>query len=155
MRRITTAVALAALLTLTACSSGNDENEKSLTEQNEEELAALSFPDVDALSEHLQSELDVNDASLDESGGAIDGDLSISANSQGTELQDKNLTADILETVAHGVEFDYETVTVAILGDPGVCGNRYDRDTVEDFADNGIIITNIWDNAESTSGCNY
>lgn len=154
MRLLSASIAAIAALTLAGCSGGNDD-EKSLTEQNEEELAALSFPDTESLSEHLQSEYDVNDASLDESGGATDGDLSISANSQGTELQDKNLTAEIMEAVANGVEFDYETVTVAILGDPGVCGNRYDHETVESFAENGIIIPNIWDNAESTSGCNY
>lgn len=154
MRRTTIAVAFAATLALTGCSGGGDD-EKSLTEQNEEKLAALSFPDVESLSEHLQSEFDVNDASLDESGGAMDGDLSVSANSQGTELQDKSLTADIVETVAHGVEFDYETVTVAILGDPGVCGNRYDHETVDEFEGNGIVVPKVWDSAESTSGCNY
>lgn len=155
MRKLIVAVGAAALLALTGCSGSDDNDEKSLTEQNEDRLSALSFPDAESLSEHLQSEYDADDVHLDESGGAMDGDLSISVDSQGTELQDQNLTADIIETVAHGVEFDYETVTVAILGDPGVCGNRYDRDKVESFAENGIIIPSIWDNAESTSGCNY
>lgn len=155
MKRITTAVALAALLTLTGCSGSDDNDEKSLTEQNEDRLSALSFSSPDELKDHLSEDYDNVDVYLDETGGIMDGNLDIGTDSAGTKLQDQNLTADIIETVAHGVEFDYETVTVAILGDPGSCGNRYDHETVDKFEKNGIIIPNIWDNAESTSGCNY
>ena len=101
------AASFAALLALTGCSGGEDE--KSLTEQNEERLAALSFSSPDELKDHLSGEDYENvDVYLDETGGIMDGNLDVGVDSAGTKLQDQNLTADIIETVAHGVEFDYD-----------------------------------------------
>lgn len=140
MKRITTAVALAALLTLTACGGNNAEEE-----------APLDFPDVAALDEHL----------ADRFGGASEltgDDLTVMVESKNSELQDQDRTLKVLEDVGEGVKFDYDTLTVTAQTDNGSWGYRYDHDTVNKIAGAGpaeIVVTEIWDKADTGTNNAY
>lgn len=141
MKRITTAVTLAALLTLTACSSGNDDAKE----------APLDFPNVEALDQHL----------ADRFGGASEltgDDLTVMVESKNSELQDQDRTLKVLEDVGEGVKFDYDTLTVTAQADAGSWGYRYDRDTVDKIAQAGpaeVVVTEIWDKADTGTNNAY
>lgn len=141
MKRITTAVTLAALLTLTAC-GGNDDAEAE---------APLDFPDTKSLDEHL----------ADRFGGAselTDDDLTVMVESKNSELQDQDRTLKVLEDVGEGVKFDYDTLTVTAQADAGSWGYRYDHDTVTEVAEAGpaeVVVTEIWDKAETGTNNAY
>lgn len=141
MNRITTAVTLAALLTLTAC-GGNDDAEAD---------ASLDFPNTEALDQHL----------ADRFGGAselTDDDLTIMVESKNSELQDQDRTLKVLEDVGEGVKFDYDTLTVTAQTDNGTWGYRYDHDTVDEIAEAGpaeIVVTEIWDKADTGTNNAY
>ena len=141
MKRITTAVTLAALLTLTAC-GGNDDAEAE---------APLDFPNVEALDQHL----------ADRFGGASElsgDDLTVMVESKNSELQDQDRTLKVLEDVGEGVKFDYDTLTVTAQADAGSWGYRYDHDTVTEVAEAGpaeVVVTEIWDKAETGTNNAY
>lgn len=141
MNQITTAVTLAALLTLTACSSGDDA----------EAEAPLDFPDTKALDEHL----------ADRFGGTSElagDDLTVMVESKNSELQDQDRTLKVLEDVGEGVQFDYDTLTVTAQTDNGTWGYRYDHDTVDKIAQAGpaeIVVTEIWDKADTGTNHAY
>lgn len=139
MKRITTAVTLAALLTLTACSSGNDDAEAE---------TPLDFPSVEALNEHV-AERFAGTAEL------IKDDLTVMIESKGFELSDKGETVKVLEDVGEGVKFDYDTLTVASNTDTGTWGYRYDRDTVEEAAENDVLVDKVWNLADTGTNNAY
>lgn len=142
MKRITTAVTLAALLTLTACSSGNEDAAAE---------APLDFPNVEALDQHL----------ADRFGGASEltgDDLTVMVESKNSELQDQDRTLKVLEDVGEGVKFDYDTLTVTAQTDNGSWGYRYDHDTVNKIAEAGpaeVVVTEIWDKADTGTNNAY
>ena len=141
MKRITTAVTLAALLTLTAC-GGNDDAEAE---------APIDFPDTKSLDEHL----------ADRFGGAselTDDDLTVMVESKNSELQDQDRTLKVLEDVGEGVKFDYDTLTVTAQTDNGSWGYRYGHDTVTEIAEAGpaeTVVTEIWDKADTGTNNAY
>lgn len=142
MKRITTAVTLAALLTLTACSGGNEDAEAE---------TPLDFPNVEALDQHL----------ADRFGGASEltgDDLTVMVESKNSELQDQDRTLKVLEDVGEGVKFDYDTLTVTAQTDNGSWGYRYDHDTVTEVAKAGpaeVVVTEIWDKADTGTNNAY
>lgn len=138
MKTTTLAVALAALLTLTACSSGNDDAEAD---------APLDFPNIEALNEHVADKYN-GQAKLN--GGS---DLMIGVESKNSELQDQDRTLKVLEDVGEGVQFDYDTVSISSEPDKGEWGYQYTRETVQKIAgasvgDGSVVVTEIWDNTE-------
>lgn len=144
MRRTTTAVALAALLALTGCSGSNDEAEAD---------APLEFPDVEALNNHI-------DETYDGSAELAGQDLTIMVESKNSELQDQDRTLKVLEDVGEGTKFDYDTLTITAQSDNGSWGYRYDADTVDQIADadtgdGSIVVTEVWDKADTGTNNAY
>lgn len=141
MKRITTAVTLAALLTLTACSSGEEA----------EADAPLNFPNIETLNEHI-------DERFDGTAELAGSDLTIMVESKNSELQDQDRTLKVLEDVGEGATFDYDTLTVAAQTDNGSWGYRYDHDTVDKIAEAGpaeVVVTEIWDKADTGTNNAY
>lgn len=141
MKRITTAVTLAALLTLTACGNGDDA----------EADAPLNFPNVETLNEHI-------DERFDGTAELAGNDLTIMVESKNSELQDQDRTLKVLEDVGEGATFDYDTLTVTAQTDNGSWGYRYDHDTVNKIAEAGpaeVIVTEIWDKADTGTNNAY
>lgn len=132
MKKLGTILA-AATLTLTGCS--ND------APSRDDEVAALDFPTVEDLDTHMADT---------RNGGAelLDSDLTITIETRGSELQDKDATLKALEA-AGAAQFDYDTVTITA---PGTFGCRYDAATVTDAA--SIAVTDVWDHAETCTGTN-
>lgn len=144
MRRTTTAVTLAALLTLTACSGSNDEAEAD---------APLEFPDAEALNEHV-------DETYDGSAELAGDDLTVMVESKGTKLQDQDRTLKVLGDVGEGAKFDYDTLTITAQADAGSWGYRYDHDTVDKIAgasvgDGSIVVSEVWDKADTGTNSAY
>lgn len=80
-----------------------------------------------------------------------DGNLTITVESKGTELQDQDATLKALQDAASTTGIEYDTVTIAAAG---TFGCRYDKATAQDAADGNIVVTNIWDTAEACTGTN-
>ena len=144
MRRTTTAVAIAALLALTGCSGGSDEAEAD---------APLEFPDVDTMDTHVS---DKYNGSAELAGQ----DLTIMVESKGSELQDQDRTLKVLEDVSEGARFDYDTLTITAQADNGSWGYRYDANTVDQIADadtgdGSIVVTEVWDKADTGTNNAY
>lgn len=132
MKKLGTVTATLAIA-LTGCS--ND------APSRDDEVAALDFPTIEDLNTHMADT---------RNGGAElhDNDLTITLESRGTELQDKDATLKALEA-AGAAQFDYDTVTITA---PGTFGCRYDAATVTDAA--SIVVTDVWDHAETCTGTN-
>lgn len=144
MKQTTIAVALATLLAVTGCSSGNDEAEAD---------APLEFPDIEALNEHI-------DERFDGTAELVKDDLTVMVESKNSELQDQDRTLKALEDIGEGAAFDYDTLTITAKADSGSWGYRYDHDTVDKIAgastgDGSIIVTEIWDKADTGTNNAY
>lgn len=138
MKTTTLAVALAALLTLTACGGNNDDAEAD---------APTTFANIDELNTHIA---DKYSGTAKLNGGT---EIMMSVESKNTELQDQDRTLKVLEEVGTGAEFDYNTVSIGSKPDKGEWGYRYAHDVVQDIAnasvgDGSIVVTEIWDKAE-------
>lgn len=140
------AASFAALLALTGCSGGNDD-----MPSRSKDLAALDFPDIDALSEHIADRYN-GEASLTE-GGELDGEIMVNLESSTFEHSDQMNTFQTLEDIGHGASFDYEWVSVTSDTPTGHWGYRYTPDTVQEVVDESIMPTDIWDAAED--GANF
>lgn len=139
MRRTTTAVAVAVLLALTACSGSNDEAETD---------SPLEFPDVEALNNHI-------DERFDGSAELAGEDLTVMIESKGFEMSDKGQTVKVLEDVGEGVEFDYDTLTITAQTDNGAWGYRYDADTVKEASENEVMVDKAWSLADTGTNNAY
>lgn len=144
MRRTTIAVAIAATLALTGCSSSNDEAEAD---------APIELPDVEALNGHVADRFN----GTAELAGQ---DLTIMVESKNSELQDQDRTLKVLEDVGEGTKFDYDTLTITAQADSGSWGYRYDADTVDEIADTdtgdgSIVVTEVWDKADTGTNNAY
>lgn len=88
-----------------------------------------------------------------------DGDLSVTLNSRGTELQDQDATLKAIQDIGTATGLDYTTATITLTADSGAgCGHRYDADTVSEIAGADtaeVVVTDIWDHAEASTPCNY
>lgn len=143
MRRTTIAVAFAATLALTGC-SGSDEAEAD---------APLEFPDAQSLNEHIADRFNGTAELVDE-------DLTVMIESKNSELQDQDRTLKVLEDVGEGARFDYDTLTITAQADSGSWGYRYDADTVDQIADadtgdGSIVVTEVWDKADTGTNNAY
>ncbi|MGO1623301.1 hypothetical protein [Flaviflexus sp.] len=139
MRRTTTAVAIAALLALTGCSSSNDDAEAD---------APLEFPDVQSLNEHIADRFNGTAELVDE-------DLTVMIESKGFEMSDKGQTVKVLEDVGEGVQFDYDTLTVTAQTDNGAWGYRYDADTVTEASESEVLVDKAWSLADTGTNHAY
>lgn len=139
MRRTTIAVALAALLALTGCSSSNDDAEAD---------APLEFPDVQSLNEHIADRFNGTAELVDE-------DLTVMIESKGFEMSDKGQTVKVLEDVGEGVQFDYDTLTVTAQTDSGAWGYRYDADTVTEASESEVLVDKAWSLADTGTNHAY
>lgn len=137
MKKLGTILATATLA-LTGCTTGNDAPSRS------NEIAELNFPTVEDLNTHTAEK-------YDGSADLHDGNLTITIETRGTELQDKDATLKVLEEIGNAATFDYNTVTITA---PGTFGCRYDADQTDDAANGNITVTNIWDHAETCTGTN-
>lgn len=143
MRRTTIAVAFAATLALTGC-SGSDEAEAD---------APLEFPDAQSLNDHI-------DDRFNGTAELVDEDLTVMVESKNSELQDQDRTLKVLEDVGEGARFDYDTLTITAQADNGSWGYRYDADTVDEIADTdtgdgSIVVTEVWDKADTGTNNAY
>ena len=143
MRRTATAVAFAATLALTGC-SGSDEAEAD---------APLEFPDAQSLNEHVADRFN-GTAEL------VGQDLTVMVESKNSELQDQDRTLKVLEDVGEGARFDYDTLTITAQADSGSWGYRYDADAVDQIADadtgdGSIVVTEVWDKADTGANNAY
>ena len=138
------AASFAATLALTGCSGGNDEAEAD---------APPEFADVEALNEHVADRFN-GTAEL------AGDDLTIMVESKSSELQDQDRTLKVLEDVGEGTRFDYDTLTITAQADNGSWGYRYDADTVDEIADTdagdgSIVVTEVWDKADTGTNNAY
>ena len=72
----------------------------------------------------------------------------------------RDRTLKVLEDVGEGIEFDYDTLTITAQADNGSWGYRYDADTVDqiadaDIGDGSIVVTEVWDNADTGTNNAY
>lgn len=139
MKRTTIALAAAALvLGLAACSSSNERAEASPT------IEIDTADDLDAY---------VGDA-YNGTTELFDGHLTLAVDSQGSELQDQDMTVELLQAVGDS-PLDYDDVTITTgAGEGPTWGYRYDADTVADIAgksttDGTLVLTEIWDMADA------
>lgn len=141
MKKLGTILA-AATLTLTGC-SGNDADTADETP---------TLDSIEAVDTHI----------ADTYGGSAelnDGDLSVNLDSRGTELQDQDATLKAIQDIGTATGLDYTTATITLTADNGAgCGHRYDADTVSEIATADtaeIVVTDIWDHAETSTPCTY
>lgn len=141
------AASFAALLALTGCSGSNDTEADAPKEP-------LSFADAGDADAYF----------ADQYGGGADehdGNVDVSIESRGTELQDQDRSANAIQDFGEGVEFDYDTLTLSIRAESGSgCGHRYTSDVVDELtglstSDGSLVFTEIWDYAEASTPCNY
>lgn len=139
MKRTTIALAAAALaLGLAACSSSNEPAEASPT---------IEIDTTDDLDTYV-------DDAYNGTAELFDGHLTLAVDSQGSELQDQDMTVELLQAVGDS-PLDYDDVTIATgAGEGPTWGYRYDADTVADIAgksttDGTLVLTEIWDMADA------
>lgn len=141
MKRMTTlALAAAALaLGLAACSSSSDEPA--------EAAPAVEISTTDDLNSYVAD-------AYNGTAELFDGSLTLAVDSQGSELQDQDMTTRLLQAVG-GSPLEYDDVTITTsTGDGPTWGYRYDADTVADIAsksttDGSLVFTEIWDMADA------
>lgn len=139
MKRTTIALAAAGLVFgLAACSSSNEPAEASPT---------IEIDTTDDLSTYV-------DDAYNGTAELFDGHLTLAVDSQGSELQDQDMTTKLLQAVGDS-PLDYDDVTITTgAGEGPTWGYRYDADTVADIAgksttDGSLVLTEIWDMADA------
>lgn len=140
MKRTTLALAAAVLtLGLAACSSSDEPAEATPT--------TVEITSTDDLDAHVAG-------TYNGTAELYDGSLTLAVDSQGSELQDQDMTMRLLQTVGDS-PLDYDDVTITTsTGDGPTWGYRYDADTVHQIADSSIgdgslVVTDIWDLADA------
>lgn len=139
MKRTTIALAAAGLfLGLAACSNSDEPAEASPT---------IEIDTTDDLDTYV-------DDAYNGTAELFDGHLTLAVDSQGSELQDQDMTTKLLQVVGDS-PLDYDDVTITTsTGDGPTWGYRYDADTVHQIADSSIgdgslVVTDIWDLADA------
>jgi hypothetical protein len=129
-----------------AADYGNDSDGGLLSRSKD--LAQLDFPEPDAFNAHISDRYN-GSAELNS------GDLQVRIDSSGFKLTDQGNTAQVLEELGTAGRFDYDSVTISLDTGKGNWGYRYAPDTVDEIAENDVIVDRIWDLAESGTNFAY